>query len=107
VVLFYNKTLFTAAGVEAPTADWTWADEQAAAQKLTDKAAGVWGDYQPIAYNEYYKALACRPWPTARAPRFRLQAVLQRQARHVAHRHLDVQCPRRRAVRVGRRGRAG
>lgn len=58
VVLFYNKTLFTAAGVEAPTADWTWADEQAAAQKLTDKAAGVWGDYQPITYNEYYKALA-------------------------------------------------
>ena len=36
VVLFYNKTLFDQAGVELPTADWTWADEQAAAQKLTE-----------------------------------------------------------------------
>lgn len=58
VVLFYNKTLFDAAGVAAPTADWTWADEQAAAQKLTNKGAGVWGDYQPLTYNEFYKALA-------------------------------------------------
>jgi multiple sugar transport system substrate-binding protein len=58
VVLFYNQDLFDAAGVEAPTADWTWADEQAAAEKLTDKDAGVWGDYQPISYNEYYKAVA-------------------------------------------------
>jgi multiple sugar transport system substrate-binding protein len=58
VVLFYNKTLFEQKGVDLPTADWTWADEQAAAQKLTDKAAGVWGDYQPVTYNEFYKALA-------------------------------------------------
>lgn len=58
VVLFYNKTLFDQAGVEPPTADWTWADEQDAAQKLTNKGAGVWGDYQPITYNEFYKALA-------------------------------------------------
>ncbi len=58
VVLFYNKTLFEQKGVDLPTADWTWADEQAAAQKLTDKKAGVWGDYQPITYNEFYKALA-------------------------------------------------
>jgi multiple sugar transport system substrate-binding protein len=57
VVLFYNKDLFDAAGIEAPTSDWTWADEQAAAEKLTDKAAGVWGDYQPISYNEYYKTV--------------------------------------------------
>ncbi|GAB1511351.1 ABC transporter substrate-binding protein [Actinophytocola sp. KF-1] len=58
VVLFYNKTLFEQKGVDLPTADWTWADEQAAAQKLTDKKAGVWGDYQPVTYNEFYKALA-------------------------------------------------
>ncbi|MFT3798481.1 ABC transporter substrate-binding protein [Microbacterium sp.] len=57
VVLFYNKDLFDAAGVDYPTSDWTWADEQAAAQKLTDKDAGVWGDYQPISYYEYYKAV--------------------------------------------------
>jgi len=58
VVLFYNKDLFDAAGVAVPTADWTWADEEAAASQLTDAAAGVWGDYQPISYNEFYKALA-------------------------------------------------
>ena len=58
VVLFYNKTLFGAAGVPAPTADWTWKDEQDAAQKLTNKAKGVWGDYQPISFHEFYKALA-------------------------------------------------
>ncbi len=58
VVLFYNKTLFDKAGVAAPTASWTWAEEQAAAVKLTDAKAKVWGDYQPISYNEYYKAVA-------------------------------------------------
>lgn len=57
VVLFYNKELFDAAGVDYPTSDWTWADEKAAAEKLTDKDAGVWGDYQPISYYEYYKAV--------------------------------------------------
>ncbi len=57
VVLFYNKALFDKAGVKYPTDSWTWADEQAAAKKLTDKSAGVWGDYQPITYNEFYKAL--------------------------------------------------
>lgn len=58
VVLFYNKDLFKAAGVAEPTASWTWADEQAAAAKLTDKGAKVYGDYQPISFNEFYKALA-------------------------------------------------
>lgn len=58
VVLFYNADLFEAAGVEPPTADWTWADEQAAAEAITDAEAGVWGDYQPISYNEFYKVLA-------------------------------------------------
>jgi multiple sugar transport system substrate-binding protein len=57
VVLYFNKDLFDAAGLEYPTSDWTWADEQAAAEALTDTAAGVWGDYQPISYYEYYKAL--------------------------------------------------
>jgi len=58
VVLFYNKTLFDQAGVAVPTAEWTWAEEQAAAEQLTDREAGIWGDYQPISYNEFYKALA-------------------------------------------------
>ncbi|MEU4393982.1 sugar ABC transporter substrate-binding protein [Kribbella sp. NPDC023855] len=58
VVLFYNKALFKKAGVAEPTEAWTWKDEQAAAAKLTDKGAKVWGDYQPVSYNEFYKVLA-------------------------------------------------
>jgi multiple sugar transport system substrate-binding protein len=58
VVLFFNKSLFAKAGVATPTSTWTWADEQAAAAKLTNAKAKVWGDYQPISYNEYYKAVA-------------------------------------------------
>ncbi|WHP18979.1 sugar ABC transporter substrate-binding protein [Cellulomonas sp. ES6] len=58
VVLFYNKGLFDAAGLDYPTADWTWEDEQAAATALTDAGAGVWGDYQPVSFHEFYKALA-------------------------------------------------
>jgi multiple sugar transport system substrate-binding protein len=58
VVTFYNADLFDAAGVEYPTADWTWADERAAAEKLTDAGAGVWGSHQPVSFYEYYKVLA-------------------------------------------------
>ena len=43
VGLWYNKSIFDAAGVAYPNANWTWADFQAAAAKLTDKAKGVYG----------------------------------------------------------------
>ena len=58
VVLYYNADLFDAAGLDYPTSDWTWAEEQAAAEKLTDAAAGVWGDHQPVSFYEFYKVLA-------------------------------------------------
>ena len=58
VVLIYNKDLFDKAGVDYPTADWTWADESAAATKLTDAAKGVYGEYQPVQFFEFYKSLA-------------------------------------------------
>lgn len=58
VVLFYNKALFDKAKVAYPTATWTWADAVAAAQKMTDPAAGVWGLYSPIQYWEFYKKAA-------------------------------------------------
>jgi multiple sugar transport system substrate-binding protein len=58
VLLFYNKDLFKAAGVAFPTANWTWKDEMAAAKKLTNVSKGVWGDYQPIQFYEFYKVLA-------------------------------------------------
>ncbi|HEY3924190.1 MAG TPA: sugar ABC transporter substrate-binding protein [Acidothermaceae bacterium] len=57
VLLFYNKTLFDKAGVAYPTSSWTWTDEMAAAKKLTNKSTGVWGLFQPVTYNEFYKAL--------------------------------------------------
>jgi multiple sugar transport system substrate-binding protein len=58
VVLIYNKKLFDAAGLDYPTAEWTWQDEQTAAEALTDSANGVYGNYQPVSYHEFYKALA-------------------------------------------------
>ncbi len=58
VLLFYNKDLFDAASVEYPSPDWTWEDELAAARQLTDRDAGVWGDFQPIQFFEFYKVLA-------------------------------------------------
>jgi multiple sugar transport system substrate-binding protein len=35
IVLFYNKSMFDAAGMAYPNADWTWDDLRAAAKKLT------------------------------------------------------------------------
>lgn len=58
VVLYYNKTLFDEAGLDYPTSGWTWADEQTAAEALTDTADGVWGTYQPVSFHEFYKVLA-------------------------------------------------
>ena len=58
VLLFYNKDLFDAKGVSYPTASWTWSDELTAAQKLTNSSKGIWGDFQPIQFFEFYKVLA-------------------------------------------------
>jgi multiple sugar transport system substrate-binding protein len=41
--LWYNKTLFDAAGVKYPDASWTWQDLQDAAAKLTNKSKGIYG----------------------------------------------------------------
>ena len=57
-VLFYNKVLFDQAKIAYPTNDWTWADAQVAAEAIV--AAGgedVWGYFQPITYNEFYKSI--------------------------------------------------
>ena len=50
--------MFDAAGVEYPTADWTWEDELAAAEQLTNADEGVWGMNAPVTYNEFYKTAA-------------------------------------------------
>ncbi|MBA2175849.1 sugar ABC transporter substrate-binding protein [Halobacillus locisalis] len=58
VLTFYNKDLFDEAGVDYPTSDWTWEDERAAAEKLTDQGNNVWGTYAPVTMNEFYKVAA-------------------------------------------------
>ena len=44
-VLFYNKDLFDAAGVEYPTNDMTWDQYAELAKKLTDKEKDVYGTH--------------------------------------------------------------
>lgn len=41
--LFYNKDIFTQAGVAEPTDDWTWDDLKTAAAEITSKVDGVKG----------------------------------------------------------------
>lgn len=57
VLLFYNKKLFDEKHMAYPTASWTWADETKAANSLTDKSKGVYGEFQPVTFNEFYKAV--------------------------------------------------
>lgn len=56
-LLFYNKDLFDQAGVEYPNDSWTWADIQTAAEKIKALGDDIWGIYQPITYNEFYKSV--------------------------------------------------
>ena len=44
-VLFYNKDLFDAAGVEYPTNDMTWDQYAELAKKLTDKEKNIYGTH--------------------------------------------------------------
>src|SRR5665647_2920713 len=43
LALMYNTTVFDAAGVAYPTADWSWDDFRAAAKELTDPATNTYG----------------------------------------------------------------
>ncbi|XOQ49475.1 MAG: Maltodextrin-binding protein [Eubacteriales bacterium] len=52
-VLYYNKDLFDKAKVAYPTDDWTWDDLHAAAKKLTDKGAKVYGYEVPTKPDPY------------------------------------------------------
>ena len=55
VVLIYNKDLFDQAGVAYPTDDWTQADLQVAAEKIRALGDDIYGIWQPITYNEFFK----------------------------------------------------
>ncbi|MDX1993596.1 MAG: sugar ABC transporter substrate-binding protein [bacterium] len=58
VLLFYNADLFDQAGVEYPTAEWTWEDATAAAESIRALGDDVWGLYSPVQFWEFYKKAA-------------------------------------------------
>ena len=58
VVLIYNKDLFDQAGIDYPTSDWTQEDVQAAAEDIRALGDDIYGIYQPVTYNEFYKVAA-------------------------------------------------
>ena len=58
VILVYNKDLFDKAGVEYPTSSWTREDVDKAAEKIRALGDDIFGIYQPITYNEFYKVAA-------------------------------------------------
>ena len=46
--VIYNKKLFAAAGIPAPSPDWTWDDFRNVAKQLTDPAKHIYGvNYPP------------------------------------------------------------
>jgi multiple sugar transport system substrate-binding protein len=55
VAVYYNKDVFDAAGLKYPTADWTWDDFAAYAEKLTNPDKGVYG---AAVYAEYQAGYA-------------------------------------------------
>ncbi len=52
LAIIYNKDLFDAAGVDYPTADWTWDDFRTAAKALTDPANKQFGFAFPASADE-------------------------------------------------------
>ena len=54
IALFYNKGLFDSAGVEYPTADWTWDDLRAAAEKLATEDGSQWGYVSSLGGQQNY-----------------------------------------------------
>ena len=58
VLLFYNADLFDAAGLEYPTAEWTWDDAVVAATAITDLGDDTWGIFSPVQFWEFYKKAA-------------------------------------------------
>lgn len=76
MILYYNKDLFDAAGVEYPTAEWTTEDAQAAMEKLTIPAdkqwgyggAGWWAQWWSFAYQNGGEMINAEGVPTVDSP---------------------------------------
>ena len=57
VLLIYNKDLFDQANVAYPTDDWTWEDEQVAAEAIRALDDDIFGIFHPIHFWEFYKVV--------------------------------------------------
>ncbi|MEW5816684.1 MAG: extracellular solute-binding protein [Spirochaetota bacterium] len=57
VLLFYNKDLFNKAGVSYPAENWTWKEEQTAAEKIRKLGDNIFGINHPIQFWEFYKVV--------------------------------------------------
>ncbi len=82
VMLFYNKDLFDAAGVEYPTIEWTWDDVLAAAAAITDAPNRVWGISQPVQFWELYKVAAQAGGGLSVTPTVQIDTPENRAAAH-------------------------
>lgn len=60
-VLYYNRTAFDAAGIDYPSADWTWDDFRAAAEALTIDENGD-GTAEQYGYWVYGRYAQTDPW---------------------------------------------
>jgi multiple sugar transport system substrate-binding protein len=58
VLLFFNKDLFDQAGLEYPSAEWTWDDAVEAATAIRALGDDTWGLYSPTQFWEFYKKAA-------------------------------------------------
>ncbi|MEL7978005.1 sugar ABC transporter substrate-binding protein [Isoptericola sp. F-RaC21] len=75
MIVYYNKDLFDAAGVDYPTADWTQEDAQAAMEKLTVPGkqwgyggAGWWAQWWSFAYQNGGQIIDDAGAPTVNSP---------------------------------------
>ncbi len=75
MIVYYNKDLFDAAGVEYPTAEWTTEDAQAAMEKLTIPGqqwgfggAGWWPQWWSFAYQNGGAIIDDEGRPAANSP---------------------------------------
>lgn len=58
VLMFYNSDLFDAAGIDYPTAEWTWDDAKTAAAAIRALGDDKWGVFSPVQFWEFYKKAA-------------------------------------------------
>lgn len=58
VLLFYNADLFDQAGLDYPTAEWSWSDAIEAAKAIRALGDDTWGLFSPTQFWEFYKKAA-------------------------------------------------